>query len=311
MLRVAEKNAKTTKGIHRDALALCFCVFCGYLLSFDISSEASQTAPRMEVTWEPAALVNGAPCLFRVAPATPLRSLSGTWLSHKVFFDFDSEKSSWFALAGVGVDQPPGSYPLQLEAVTQTGLRTSFSQPVTIGKASYHTIALSVGRQFTEPSAQQLEQIKRDQELKSQIFGTVTPTRTWSGNFAAPVDASTSEGFGTQRTFNGKRQSIHQGLDYRAPTGTPVAAMNAGMVILARPMFFEGNCVVIDHGQGLLSLYLHFSEFKVKEGDHVTRGQILGRSGATGRVTGPHLHVAFRWEGVYVNPATLLGLRLP
>ena len=71
------------------------------------------------------------------------------------------------------------------------------------------------------------------------------------------------------------------------------------------------NCVVVDHGQGLLSLYLHFSEIKVKEGDQVARGQLIGRSGATGRVTGPHLHVAFRWQGVYFNPATLLGLRLP
>jgi murein DD-endopeptidase MepM/ murein hydrolase activator NlpD len=87
--------------------------------------------------------------------------------------------------------------------------------------------------------------------------------------------------------------------------------MNGGTVMLARELFFEGNCVAIDHGQGLLSLYLHLSELQVKEGERVTRGQIIGLSGATGRVTGPHLHVAVRWQGIYVNPATMLTLVLP
>jgi len=103
---------------------------------------------------------------------------------------------------------------------------------------------------------------------------------------------------------------MHQGLDYAVPAGTQVSALNAGTVLLARPLFFEGNCVALDHGQGLLTLYLHLSEIKVKEGERVARGQQIGLSGGTGRATGPHLHVAVRWQGVYLNPATLLNLRL-
>jgi murein DD-endopeptidase MepM/ murein hydrolase activator NlpD len=87
--------------------------------------------------------------------------------------------------------------------------------------------------------------------------------------------------------------------------------MNDGTVLLARPLYFEGNFVVLDHGQGLLTLYLHLSEFKVKEGDQVKRGQIVGLSGGTGRATGPHLHVAVRWQGTYLDPALLMRLRLP
>jgi len=90
-----------------------------------------------------------------------------------------------------------------------------------------------------------------------------------------------------------------------------VKAINAGIVLLARPLFFEGNCVVLDHGQGLLSLYMHLSKLEVKEGEQVTRGQEIALSGGTGRATGPHLHIAVRWEGIYVNPATLISLKVP
>jgi murein DD-endopeptidase MepM/ murein hydrolase activator NlpD len=120
-----------------------------------------------------------------------------------------------------------------------------------------------------------------------------------------------TEHFGTQRTFNGKLQSVHQGLDFRAATGTPVRAMSSGEVILARELFYEGGFVVIDHGQGLLTLYMHLSQFMAKEGDRVAKGQAVGLSGASGRATGPHLHVGARWQSVYVDPAALLNLRLP
>jgi murein DD-endopeptidase MepM/ murein hydrolase activator NlpD len=100
-------------------------------------------------------------------------------------------------------------------------------------------------------------------------------------------------------------------LDFRVTTGTPVHASNAGTVILARPLYFEGNCVAVDHGQGLITLYFHLSEFKVKEGDKIDRGQVLALSGGTGRSTAPHLHFALRWQGEYLNPATLLKLTPP
>ena len=137
------------------------------------------------------------------------------------------------------------------------------------------------------------------------------PSREWKGSFAPPVNAEISDVFGVERVFNGSVQSTHQGLDFRVPSGTSVAAVNSGRVILARPLFFEGNCVVIDHGQGLLTLYLHLSEFSVKEGDDVSKGQPIGLSGGTGRATGPHLHLAVRWQGVYLNPQVLLKLNLP
>ena len=90
-----------------------------------------------------------------------------------------------------------------------------------------------------------------------------------------------------------------------------MSASNAGTVVLARELFYEGNCVVLDHGQGLLTLYMHLSEIKVTEGEQIERGQEIGLSGGSGRATGPHLHLAVRWQGIYLNPATLLHLNLP
>ena len=164
-------------------------------------------------------------------------------------------------------------------------------------------VKLDVESKFTEPT--------EGQEVKKDYLNRITPDREWSGAFTAPADAPISDVFGSRRVFNGKTSSPHQGLDFRVPSGTPIAAMNEGTVLLARPLYFEGNFVVIDHGQGLLTLYLHLSEFKVKEGDRVKRGEIIGLSGGTGRATGPHLHVAVRWQGTYLDPARLVRLRLP
>ena len=110
--------------------------------------------------------------------------------------------------------------------------------------------------------------------------------------------------------FNGKLASIHKGMDFRARMGTPVRSGNSGVVVLARPLYYEGNCVIIDHGLGLFTLSMHLSRIDVHEGQRVVKDERLGLSGATGRVTCPHLHWAVRWQGSYLDPAKLLRLNL-
>lgn len=249
--------------------------------------------------------------IFRVASPVGLRSLSGSWLGHQVFFSLDPKGKTWYGIAGVSLETAAGSYPLALNGTTARGEEVAFERTISIRAAKYLTIKVTVSKKFTEPSPEELQQINQEKALKQELFGRMEPEREWSGRFLAPVEARVSDVFGTRRTFNGKTQSMHQGLDYAVPQGTMVSALNRGTVLLARPLFFEGNCVVLDHGQGLLTLYMHLSELQVKEGDQVARGQKIGLSGGTGRATGPHLHVAVRWQGMYVNPATLLGLKLP
>jgi murein DD-endopeptidase MepM/ murein hydrolase activator NlpD len=259
-------------------------------------------------------LVNGAPILFQVKPPAKFESLTGTWLGHQLTFSYNASTRTWFALAGVSIETAPGKYALELTAQRAGGQTPlTFTPTLTVARAKYPQIKveLTVEKKFTEPTPEQEEQIAEGVKIKQEYLNRVTPDREWKGNFKAPADAPISDVFGSQRIFNGKAQSPHQGLDFRVPTGTPVAAMNDGTVLLARFLYFEGNFVVIDHGQGLLTLYLHLSEFKVKEGDTVKRGQEIGLSGGTGRATGPHLHVAVRWQGTYLDPARLTQLSLP
>jgi murein DD-endopeptidase MepM/ murein hydrolase activator NlpD len=214
----------------------------------------------------------------------------------------------------VTFETTPGKYALELTAERATGKTPlTFTRTFAVARAQYPQIKveLKVEKKFTEPSPEQQAQIAEGVKVKQDYLGRVTPTREWDGKFTAPADAAISDVFGSQRIFNGVAQRPHFGLDFRVPTGTPVAAMNQGTVLLARFLYFEGNCVVIDHGQGLLTLYFHLSEFKVKEGEPVRRGQEIGLSGGTGRATGPHLHVAVRWQGTYLDPARLLQLPLP
>jgi len=295
------------------------CVLLSLAANLPAASSAHWTAARWTVVIRPARLVNGTPVLFRVTTPKPVRTLSGTWLGHEIAFSFDASHKSWFALAGASLETKPGPYPIQLHGETFAGRSAgspdgqaiSFEKKIRVERQRYPRVQLKVPGRYTAPSPEDQRQIEQDKETKEDAFKTLSPGREWKGSFAPPVNAAISDVFGVQRVFNGSVQSTHQGLDFRVPTGTPVAAVNSGRIILARPLFFEGNCVVIDHGQGLLTLYLHLSKFSVKEGDDVSKGQPIGLSGGTGRATGPHLHLAVRWQGVYLNPQVLLKLNLP
>ena len=260
------------------------------------------------VTLSPAVVQAGAPELIRVdAPASA--TVTGEWLKQKLDF-FRAGERGWFALAGVDVETPAGASTLQISAKLSDGTTRDLSRAVEIHVGQYRTGTLSVAPKFVEPPPEALAQIKAEVELKTRVFGATAPEPLWSGSFRAPVTAQPTDSFGTRRTFNGQLASIHKGMDFRASTGTPVHAANAGVVVLARKLYYEGNCVVIDHGLGIFTISMHLSRIDVKEGEQVSRGQLLGLSGATGRVTGPHLHWAVRWQDAYLDPAKLLRMNL-
>jgi hypothetical protein len=260
------------------------------------------------VTLTPDLVVAGSPELLHVQ-AAPDSKLEGDWLGHKVQFFPAHDGRDWFALTGVDVEAPTGPSVLRVVVRSDKGA-LELSRTIEIHPAHYRTGSLTVPPKFVEPDPDDLKRIQAESQLKAKVFAASVSVPLWAGSFRAPVNAQPTDSFGTRRTFNGKLASIHKGMDFRAPTGTPVRAGNSGMVVLARPLYYEGNCVVIDHGLGIFTISMHLSRIDVKESQLVAEGERLGLSGATGRVTGPHLHWAVRWQDAYLDPAKMLRLNL-
>jgi murein DD-endopeptidase MepM/ murein hydrolase activator NlpD len=254
-------------------------------------------------------VVAGSPELIRVqAPAAA--TVDGEWLGRRLQFFAGRGGRAWFALAGVDVEGAVGPSALRIIARRGSSGMRDLSRTVEVRAAHYRTGALTVEPRFVEPGAEALRQIEAEVQLKQKVFAASAAEPLWTQNFRAPVTAPPTDSFGTRRMLNGKLASVHKGMDFRARMGTPVRAGNDGVVVLARPLYYEGNCVVIDHGLGLFTISMHLSRIDVREGQSVTTGQRIGLSGATGRVTGPHLHWAVRWQGAYLDPAKLLRLDL-
>ncbi len=293
----------------------CLRIVLGTLFlaaSLTASAESAHSSPKVwSVTAQPILLVNGSPVLFRVSAPQKLASLKAAWLDHEITFRYKPACKCWYAIAGVPLETKPGAYSLSLHGEKASGTAVDFEKSLTIGEGQYPSTALKVAPEYVEPPKETLVRIEQEQTVKKDTFAQSASNPLWSGRFLLPAKAGVSGVFGSARVFNGTKRNQHQGLDFRVPSGTPIHAANAGKVILARNLYFEGNCVAIDHGQGLMTLYLHLSHFKVKEGDAVKKGQLLGLSGGTGRATAPHLHFAVRWQGTYLNPATLLKLTPP
>ncbi len=263
-------------------------------------------SPHEAVALTPGVVVVGSPELIRVT-APKAKSIDGEWLGRKILFFADH--GAWVALAGVDVEAHVGAAPLHITAHLE-GKDVDLSRTIEIHPAHYRTAALTVSPKFVEPPPEALKEIQEESDLKAKVYAASAAEPLWRGSFHAPVASAPTDSFGTRRMFNGKLASIHKGADFRAASGTPVHASNSGVVVLARKLYFEGNCVIIDHGLGLFTLSMHFSRIDVHEGQRVKAGDRLGLSGATGRVTGPHLHWAVRWQGAMLDPVKLLRLNL-
>jgi murein DD-endopeptidase MepM/ murein hydrolase activator NlpD len=280
------------------------------LFSFLSGRPARALSPqRPLVTLSPEVVSAGSPVLIRVH-LDGVAAIDGEWLGRKLEFFRGRDGRTWFALAGVDVEGVVGPSTLRISVQLAKGGTRDLSRTVEIHAAQYRTSSLTVAPQFVTPGPEALKQIEADKLVKEKIFGESAAEPLWAGDFQAPVTAEPTDSFGTRRIFNGKLASIHKGMDFRAAAGSPVRAGNSGVVVLARPLYYEGNFVVIDHGLGLYTLSMHLSRIDVQEGQRVATGDLLGLSGSTGRVTGPHLHWAVRWQNAYLDPAKLLRLDL-
>ncbi len=209
----------------------------------------------------------------------------------------------WRTLIGIDLATKPARYDLTVRTGDAVIHRTLIVQP-----RAFPTRRLTVNPDLVHPPPDQEARVEREAREISEIWDHPVRQRLWTAPFARPVPDPANSAFGTRSIYNGEARPPHTGADFLSPSGRPIEAPNAGRIVLAAPLYFSGNTVIIDHGLGLFSLLAHLSEIAVKEGDTVVRGQMIGKVGATGRVTGPHLHWAVRLNNARVDPLSLLNV---
>ncbi|HEX6998660.1 MAG TPA: M23 family metallopeptidase [Gammaproteobacteria bacterium] len=214
----------------------------------------------------------------------------------------------WVSVLGIDLDAEAGTRTAQVTFRYSDGRVRERRETIVVGEREFPTTRLTVEPKYVELSPEDQARAAREAEEIKEIYSTLTPEVYWSEPFLTPVEGVTGgRNFGHRRVFNGQPRAPHSGADLRAAKGTPIHASNRGRVVLAKELFFSGNAVLIDHGLGVYSAYLHLDRIDVQPGQMVERGEVIGLSGATGRVTGPHLHWGVRVLDARVDPFSLLG----
>lgn len=174
-------------------------------------------------------------------------------------------------------------------------------------QGTYHTETLQVAPSKVSPPKEELKRIQEESKEAKALYATFRPDRLWENTFMPPLESSITSHYGSARLFNKSLQNYHTGVDFRAAVGTPIYASNDGIVALAKERYYAGNSLIIDHGEGIYSVYYHLSALSFKKGERVSRGDVVGLSGVSGRVTGPHLHFGFMVQGIPVDPLDFIA----
>ena len=234
----------------------------------------------------------------------------GTFLDRTIPFFREmrsGEPAGYLGLVGIDLQDAPGTYELEV-AVKNGEAVKHLSFNVLVTKEQFAVEHLKLPKDKVDLDDKNLARWKMEQEQVRQALAENSALRLWHGNFVEPVNGKRTGVFGSVRIMNGQPRNPHNGEDIGAPLGTDVAVTNDGVVRLTVDHFFSGRGVIVDHGLGFYSMYFHLSEILVKDGDLVKTGQIIGKVGATGRATGPHLHWGVKLNGARVNPYALLDL---
>jgi murein DD-endopeptidase MepM/ murein hydrolase activator NlpD len=294
----------------RSAVALVVLALTAAALV--LAKGAAEQPPTLTVTHRARALQPGEVVLLTIAPSAPLTSVevrAFDRVEHVRAMSGAPEK--WQALVGLDLDVTAGRHDVVVSASSPAG-SVSVTYPLEVAAKKFPTRSLKVDPDFVNPPASAAARIAREAaELAPLWKGGAAPIPAGPLTFIAPVPQAANSAFGTRSIFNGEPRNAHGGADFLSPTGTPIKAPARGRVVLAKDLYFSGGSVMIDHGLGIVSLFAHLSAVSAKAGDDVDPGRVVGKVGATGRVTGPHLHWTLRVNGARVDPLSALALLRP
>ena len=273
------------------------------------SRQEPAQAPALAITHSARALEPGEAVLLTFKAATgALTSARGTAFGQPFTAYPGTSPDTWHALVGIDLARKPGRAVVEVDARMANGSTLAASLPLTVGAKTFATRQLRVAPEFVTPPPAEQARIERERLLLDRILSAISPRPLWGDGFGRPVDGAVISVFGVRSVFNGEARAPHRGVDFRGATGTPVRAPARGVVVLAEALYFSGSAVVLDHGLGVFSLLGHLSRIDVRPGELVLRGDMVGAVGATGRVTGPHLHWTLRVGAAAVDPLSVLAI---
>lgn len=250
--------------------------------------------------------VNGSTVLLQIDTpdvSTSLMNLQVRFHKHTipVFKHPLRPDNAYFGLIAIPMQAKLGPSMVTIEWEDSNGPQRQ-TIPFRIIAGSYQTDKLSVDPRKVDLNQKDLDRVKREKKEIRRIYASGSLEKLWQGRFQLPIKSTMTSPFGNKRMFNGQLRSYHNGADFRAPVGKPIYTANAGIIKLAKSLFFSGNIIIVDHGTGIFSNYAHLSRIDVEPGQHIEKGQLMGFSGATGRVNGPHLHWGIKVNGIYIDP---------
>ena len=280
--------------------SFAFDLLCLFL--FAASPAAASTSLTYPDSWD-----IGQAFVVALSSHTPFEEPSVDWMGRTIFLDVEPGREGYvsYALLGSHVsDVKPGSYALAFD-FAQDGRLFRVKCEILLKERKYPEEHLKVAERMVTPPKSEAARIDREAKLAAAARKTMTEKRAWTTPPDRPVQGIITSSYGFRRVYNGVPRSPHAGTDFRAPTGTPIKAPFAGKVILTGDHYYAGKSVYVDSGNGVINLFFHMSEIDVKEGNQVKKGQVIGKSGSSGRVTGPHLHYGLSLAGQYVDPVPL------
>jgi murein DD-endopeptidase MepM/ murein hydrolase activator NlpD len=248
--------------------------------------------------------------LVKVPAAFRTTAVVGRFLNRRIPFfrqDASSSKADYVGLVGIDLQDVPGTHELVVEADSPDGPQR-LSYNVLVIKEKYPVQHLTLPKDKVDLDDESLVRVKLEREEVKTVLDRISEERLWVDRFMQPVQGALTGAFGRMRIINGQSRNPHNGEDIAAPLGADVVAMNDGIVRLTVDHFFSGKGIFLDHGLGLHSMYFHLSEVLVQNGESVKRGQIIGKVGASGRASGPHLHWGVRLNGARIDPSSLIKL---
>ena len=225
-----------------------------------------------------------------------------TFDKHNInFFEIPNKKDTYYALVPISYYKELKEYRIIISYI-ENGKKVFKGIPIEVIDGNYQSETLRVASSKVTLSDKNKQRTKKEYEEAMKVYRSISPQLLITEKFIYPLNSKITSAFGKKRVFNNKLKSYHGGTDFRAKVGTEIKASNSGKIVIAKDRFYAGGSIVIDHGQGIYSGYYHLSKMNFKEGDFVKRGEVIGLGGATGRVTGPHLHFSFRINGIQVDP---------